>query len=139
ERLMAVQEDAYAIGISRQRAAAARDVLELRERHAMRFGAEDGQLEIDESGRTRPRPDVLHHHVVFDRRVVLHLVLRARAFRMVTPRLGEAGDATGTEHAAELAHHAGGIRDVMKRVEAEDAIDALVRQVDAASIEDEKV
>ena len=57
---------------------------------------------------------------------------------MVTPRLGEAGDATGTEHAAELAHHAGGIRDVMKRVEAEDAIDALVRQVDAASIEDEK-
>src|SRR4030095_1212963 len=51
----------------------------------------------------------------------------------------KARDAARPEHAAEFQHRLGRVRHVMKRVEAEDAIEARVWTIDAAAIEDEKL
>src|SRR5262245_51368626 len=58
---------------------------------------------------------------------------------MMGPRFGKAGDAARPEHAAELQHRLGGVGHVMKRVKAQDAIDACVWKSDSATVEDEKL
>src|SRR5215213_197897 len=57
---------------------------------------------------------------------------------MTRPRLRECGDAARLQHAAEFAQHVVGVRRVMERIEAEDALDARIRQVDAAPVENEE-
>src|SRR5512138_432951 len=58
---------------------------------------------------------------------------------MMGPRFGKPGDAARPEHPAELQHRLGRVRDVMKRVEAENAIDAGVGKIDSAAVEHEKL
>src|SRR5262245_13295811 len=58
---------------------------------------------------------------------------------MTWPRFGKPRDAARAEHAAELQHRLGRIRHVMKRVKAEDAIDAAVGKIDSAAVEHEKL
>ena len=44
----------------------------------MRVRAEHGEVQVREACCIGPRPDVLHHHVVLERGVVFHFVLRPR-------------------------------------------------------------
>src|SRR5215470_18590698 len=53
-------------------------------------------------------------------------------------RFRKARDAARPEHPAELEHRLGRVRHVMKGVEAEDAIDAAVGEIDSAAVEHEK-
>src|SRR4030095_14744221 len=54
-------------------------------------------------------------------------------------RLRKARDAARPQHPAELQHRLGRVRHVVKRVEAEDAIDARVGKIDVATVEEEKL
>src|SRR5262245_5437013 len=58
---------------------------------------------------------------------------------MMWPRFGKPGDAARAQHATELQHRLGRVRHVMKRVKAEDAIDAGVGKIDSAAVENEKL
>src|SRR5262245_48604209 len=76
--------------------------------------------------------------VVLNHPVRSHLVLRHRRLGMTGSRLAKRRDATGPEDSDHLAQHGVRIWHVMERVEADNSIDARVRQVDASAIELEK-
>src|SRR6185369_11582659 len=76
ERLVTTKKDAHAIRVLVQGAAAAKGVLEVVERNAVRPRVEDRELQVLKARRPRPFPDIIHDHVSLERRVVLHLVLR---------------------------------------------------------------
>ena len=69
--------------------------------------------------------------VVFDDTVRPHLELRQRREGMLRSWLRERRDATRPENAAELLNQRVRIRDVMERVETEDALDAAVGEIES--------
>ena len=58
---------------------------------------------------------------------------------MPGPWLGETGDAAGHQDPAELADDRRRVRHVMERVKRENAIDALVGQIDVRAVEDQEL
>src|SRR5262245_34661538 len=57
---------------------------------------------------------------------------------MAAARLAEPGNAARPQHSTELAQDFCGVRDMVKRIEADDAIDRLVGQLEAMSIEQQE-
>ena len=101
----------------------------------MRQTEVDAHLDGLESDRARLRSCLLDDCVAFDDAEVAHLALRLRSQRVLGARLRHHADPAGAQHARELGEDLGGIRHVMERVVARDAVDRFVRELQAVAVE----
>ena len=123
----------------RGRGAAGEQIFVVVERNVKRRRVEERQLQIAETAALRRAPERVDVDVVLDHAVRAHLELRQRRARVPRSRLRERRDAARLQHACEFAQYVVGIRRVMKRIEAKDPFDAGVLEIDAASVELQKL